>query len=91
MNSRLNDWHPCANTLLAWGLWIIGSALVLTDSVFEYGGTDPGFLGLACIAFGTVRYVAGMLSQLDRRERRAFDLGRQYGGFQDDDKVTQIR
>lgn len=62
------------NTLFAWSLWTLGILLVAVDLI---SSVDLDDFGVIAAAAGATLHVRGMICGLGRRERAAYDLGRE--------------
>lgn len=67
------QWSP--NLVLAWTLWLIGAGIVLAD-LFIPSADDIGHVGLVFFLGGMAFNNREMVAGLHRREKVAFDLGR---------------
>lgn len=70
----MEDVTISATATLAWGLWAVGITFVLLQLI---GGVPIGQLGLVSIAAGGVLNIRGYLAEQYRREKAAFELGRE--------------
>ena len=70
------DRSVCVGTLLAWVAWTTGVGLILLNC---FGAVPEALalLGLACVGLGCVLSVRLMLDRMDRREKAAYELGRE--------------
>lgn len=70
----ISAWH-----VMAFGLWAIGLVLVV---MWMVEGIRTGGLGLMFAGAGGVLNVRVFILEMEDRERRAFDFGRQVGAAQ---------
>lgn len=66
----------------AFGLWAVGLVLVVLWMVYAL---RTGGLGLLIAGAGGVLNIKVFLGELEERERRAFEFGRQVGAVQGED------
>lgn len=58
--------------------WLGGTLLVIGDA-FDILPDESAFVGIASIAFGHLISVHMLVCKMERRERDAFDVGREAG------------
>ena len=78
MDSRLNECTIAPNTLIVYGAWVVGFAIMVTTiaGVLPHGS---GFIGLGVLSFGHLRIQAAMLGKIQRRQAAALELAREGG------------
>lgn len=62
--------------MVSLGLWGIGLAMVL---FWTFGEVRTGSLGLLFAGAGGVLNIRAFLAEMEERERRAFEVGQQFG------------
>lgn len=82
----LDGWTQGIPGVLQWGWWIFGLGLVGLAAVYDY---PVGQLGLMSAGIGIVLNVRGFFLQMEERERKAFEFGRQVGATEKE--VTRLR
>lgn len=71
--------------LVAYALWVLGSAIILIAIIYQLNGVAPG--GLAIVMAGCMVDLHGMFDRLERREVKAFELGRRLTSLSERDRV----
>lgn len=71
----MNDREVSLRSVIAYSLWLIGATLATLEM---FGQWNAGELGVVAAAIGATLNVRGFFIDLHRRERRAFDFGREY-------------
>lgn len=71
----MDDFRISATSVAAGVLWAIGAALTIVELLT---GIDTGEVGIVAAAGGGVLTIRGYFCRLACRERKAFELGREY-------------
>lgn len=74
MHSRMNDTQINLNLAVATLCFVFGFGLILA-ACFEWVSDPFADLGLAAVAVGVARTIAGWFCQMESREQNAFELG----------------